>query len=103
MSLHSILNSGYVIYTDKYRTGNLAVSVETIDEEPFCQLSVNLVGHPNTDCPPLPEDEFVLNHDCLIPFCESLLATLLSSGKFSDTGKRVNYGFCRDIPIWRIQ
>lgn len=46
----------------------------------------------------LEDNEFVLNHDLMSPlFHQSMLA----SGHFEDTGKKVNCGFNRNVPVWR--
>jgi len=73
------------------------------DNGPFAVLSVNLEGHPNATGADLLEDEFVVDHNLLHPCHGSLLSTLLESGLFEDTGRRCRYGFCEDVPIWKVK
>jgi len=82
-------------YRGKYavKPFNLAITTECEDGHPkhFADISINLGVH-------LPEDEFVVNHD-VQQFEDELMATDL----FEDTGKRVNYGYVRQRPIWRLK
>lgn len=82
-------------YRGKYavRPFNLAIMAECEGDCPehFADISINLGA-------PLLEDEFVVNHD-VQQFEDELLATDL----FEDTGKRVNYGYVRLRPIWRLK
>lgn len=81
--------------------GGLAVTGMS-DEGPYT-FSVNLYGHPSADVGELADDEFVLNHDLLSDWFAPGLKKLLGSGLFEDTGRRCSYGFCQDIPIWRVK
>ncbi|MFA6233731.1 MAG: hypothetical protein WC824_05995 [Bacteroidota bacterium] len=61
-----------------------------IDGEPFGDISINLSNK-------MEPGEFVVNHDM-----EIYENDLVKTGLFQDTGKRVNYGFVSQRPIWRL-
>lgn len=82
--------------------GGVCVTMTSDRSGPFGVLSVNLDGHPDVLGLDLQEDEFVLNHDYLGDWAKPYLDTFLRSGLFEDTGKRVSYGFCTDVPVWRL-
>ena len=88
------------ISTDKYRHGGgLCVRGESL-MGPYV-FSMNLYGHPSTDVCSLGKYEFVLSHDILnIPGAEK---ELMDSGLFEDTGQRCGYGYCSNVPIWRVK
>ena len=71
---------------------NLAVTADCDDGAPWATVSVNIVGMT------MDPDEFVVNHN-ILHYAKDLLAT----GLFEDTGKRANYGFIRNCPVWRIK
>jgi len=84
-----------LIYRDKYRMPpfNLAIAANVDEEyqEPFATISVNLGNA-------IEENEFVVSHNV-----QHFDADLLATGFFEDTGKRVDYGFVRQRPIWRLK
>lgn len=86
----------YDIVLNKYRNNRIAVAIYD-QEGPYATLSVNV------ETVQLEENEFVVNHDLLHPMFKKFLEELLLSGVFEDTGKTCNYGFCRNIPIWRME
>ena len=77
----------------EYNPGNVAILAYCEDEcpEPFGDISVNLSNK-------MEPGEFVVNHDM-----ERHEKDLLATGLFEETGKRVDYGFIRQRPIWRIK
>lgn len=82
------------VYTEEYRTNaRLAVLVYCEDGSPFCVPSINV-----TDVF-IKDGEFVLSHAVQ----ESVERDLLASGMFEDTGKRVNYGYVKNQPVWRLK
>lgn len=76
----------------KYATGGLAVRTVSEAEGPYATVSINV------ESVPLEDGEFVLNHDITMDYREALLA----SGLFTDTMKRVSYGFIQGQPVWRL-
>lgn len=87
--------STYEIEYGKYCNNRVAVQVYD-DEGPFATLSVNV---PEIK---LEQNEFILSHNLMSPIFEKFLTEMLDTGKFEDTGKRCSYGFCKNVPIWRI-
>ncbi len=85
--------------------GNVCVDIICEDGISFANLSVNLHGHSSSNIEQvgLEKNEFVINHNLYNnSYGSKYLASFLLSGIFEDTGKKCNYGFCRDIPIWRL-
>ena len=78
----------------EYNNGNLAVLVFDSDGLPYARLSVN------TDYQ-MEENEFVLNHDLYNEMFMPLIAKLYEKGLIEFTGKKVSYGFCKDIPVYK--
>jgi hypothetical protein len=76
----------------EYASGGLAVRTATEVDGLYASISINIEGTP------LSEGEFVLNHDITRNYREALLA----SGLFTDTGKRVTYGFVQGQPVWKL-
>lgn len=85
----------------RYQNGKIAVTLLEGNSIPYAKLSEN-TGHE------ILPDEFVLHHDVSDPFDQVLLERPYDpdlariSGLFEDTGKRVNYGYCINRPIWRL-
>ena len=84
----------YYSFGGNYRDGN-RVAIQLFSEEhgPYASFSVNI---PDIR---LEEDEFVLNHDNN----SKLEETMMKSDLFEDTGKKANYGFVKDRPIWKVK
>ena len=88
--------SKYDIRLHKYVDGR-RVAVEIIDEEgPYTWLSINV---PEVL---LSDNEFILNHDLLSPLFQDFRKKMLESGNFQDTGRTCSYGFCKNVPIWKL-
>ena len=90
-------NDSYNVKVDLrfYGNGNLAVLLVSRDgTETIAKLSVNVDK--------LPPYEFVLNHDLTALLSPTALERLRVDGRFEDTGKRVDYGFVKAQPIWRL-
>lgn len=79
----------------------LAIFIDCEDGEPYCTLSTNPgfgVG--------MQRDEFVINHNAAAvqaldepPFLEVVFAT----GLFEDTGRKMDYGMVKQMPVWRLK
>ena len=67
------------------------------NEGPYCKLSTNVPEIP------LEKNEFVLNHDLLHNMFRGLTVQLLESGFFKDTGRICSFGFCKNVPIWKLE
>lgn len=78
----------------EYRNGNLAILLDDEQGLPFANLSTD------TEVV-LKENEFVVNHELFPVFKGKLLTCLSESDIFEDTGSVANYGYCRNVPIWR--
>lgn len=77
---------------------NSRVCVHVFEEGmPYANLSTNV------EDVVLEDNEFVLNHDLISPLFHQFIGEMLTSGHFEDTGKRVNYGYCRNVPVWRVK
>ena len=74
--------------TDRNKVAIVAVVVHG---EQFGVLSVNVDQ-------PLDKDEFVVSHNV----SPEIMAKLLESTNFADTGKRMSYGFVVNQPVYRI-
>lgn len=77
------------LLTRRYPSDNIGFQAENADGEVEHTLSIYVEGVE------LGEREFVASHD-LDP---EVLADLLDSGLFADTGRRVDYGFVKDRPV----
>ena len=87
-----------IVHQGVYESNDhLAVIIKEEDDAPYTILSINIEDIL------LKEGEFVLNHDLLHNIFDPLRETLLNSELMEDTGIRAYYGFCRDIPIWRLK
>lgn len=97
----------YEIQVRRYSVGGgLHISLFSFLDGPYGTLSINLFGHQNTNLISkiggLAEGEFVVNHDWFeVPSLREMLENILQLDLFEDTEKRVSYGFCKDIPIWK--
>lgn len=85
----------YEFIVGQYRNGRVMVRVYDL-EGPFATLSTNVEDIVIED------NEFVLNHDLLHPMFKDFLGELLAMDAFEETGKTCDYGFCADVPIWRV-
>lgn len=82
------------VFVGQYVSNNsLCIQINS-QEGPFCSLSINVE---EADLEP---DEFVVNHDILRQ--HGYVQDIIKSNLFRDTGKRIHYGFCNDIPIWQL-
>jgi hypothetical protein len=91
-----------LIETTSYRSGGGVCVLANTPHGSLGTLSTNLHGHPQTNVGELEPDEFVLNHDYLCEFGKPYLTAFLASGLFEETGKTCDYGYCCDVPIWRL-
>ena len=82
-----------LVHKTKYRDGKLAITSTTVYGEPFGTLSVNTPHE-------LEEDEFVVNHDTTQIGWDKYY---MQTGVFEDTGKRVDYGWVSNQPVWRLK
>lgn len=76
------------------RYGNHRVAVFLADHLGVMttHVSVNVIDED------LDEDEFVLDYGVK----SDLERVLLHTGLFEDTGRRVDYGYIKDQPVWRL-
>lgn len=85
----------YEFVYNNYSNGRMAVQVFE-GSSPYATLSTNV---PQVL---LEDKEFVLNHDLLHPMFEDFLTQCIKSGEVDTTGKTCSYGFCKDVPIWKV-
>lgn len=86
----------YCLEFNAYTNGRVAIQVFD-NEGPYARLSVNM------EEVPLKDNEFIVNHDLMHPMFEEFRKEMLENYELEDTGKTCDFGFCRDIPIWRIK
>lgn len=79
----------------EYSNERPAFRVYDEDGMPYAALSINVPEIP------LEPGEFILNHDLNHSMFEMFLNEMLTI--FEDTGKRCNYGFVKNQPIWRLR
>ena len=84
------------VFTGVYTYNNRVAIHIMSGDGPFCHLSVNIE---EVDLEPR---EFVVHHDLLHQSMDGYLQDFLKSGLFRDTGKRVSYGWCKDVPVWEL-
>jgi len=88
-------NENIDIKLSNYKAGNIAIVLECEDGEPYATFSCNLAEQASSLAP----NEFfakTYNEN------ESLVAPMLNSGLFTDTGKRVSTGFV-EAPLWTLK
>lgn len=89
--------TGFFTKSHYQNNGNTAIQLKSWEEDggywcPHSTLSINLDAE-------LPPKEFVVKN---YSECAGLPEQFLKMGYFEDTGKRVSFGHCTDVPIYRI-
>lgn len=88
-----------LIHQLEYHKGRPTAITLTCDSgELYAHLSINIPNISNR----FPKGCFVVHHDMTRPGNKKLFEALFDRF-FEDTGNRIDYGYVREQPIWRIK